>query len=133
MLAGSPARLEQAKALAALGSALRRSASRPTRASRCAARSSWPTPAAPPALAEDVRTELYATGARPRSTAASGVGSLTAGELRVVNLAAEGQTNRDIAQTLFVTPKTVEVHLEQRLPQARHQLAPRARDRRAPA
>ena len=58
-----------------------------------------------------MRTELYATGARPRSTAASGVGSLTAGELRVVNLAAEGQTNRDIAQTLFVTPKTVEVHL----------------------
>ena len=26
-------------------------------------------------------------------------------------LAAEGQTNRDIAQTLYVTPKTVEVHL----------------------
>ena len=26
-------------------------------------------------------------------------------------LAAEGQTNRDIAQSLYVTPKTVEVHL----------------------
>jgi DNA-binding NarL/FixJ family response regulator len=26
-------------------------------------------------------------------------------------LAAHGQTNRQIAQTLFVTPKTVEVHL----------------------
>jgi DNA-binding NarL/FixJ family response regulator len=29
----------------------------------------------------------------------------------VAALAAEGQTNRDIAQALFVTPKTVEVHL----------------------
>jgi DNA-binding NarL/FixJ family response regulator len=27
------------------------------------------------------------------------------------DLAAEGRSNRDIAQTLFVTPKTVEVHL----------------------
>jgi DNA-binding NarL/FixJ family response regulator len=54
-----------------------------------------------------VRTELYASGARPRKTA----GSLTASERRVASLAAEGQTNRDIAQALFVTPKTVAVHL----------------------
>jgi FixJ family two-component response regulator len=27
------------------------------------------------------------------------------------DVAAEGQTNRDIAQTLYVTPKTVELHL----------------------
>ena len=62
-------------------------------------------------LAEDVRTELYATGARPRTTALSGAGALTASERRVAALAAEGSSNRDIAQTLFVTPKTVEVHL----------------------
>jgi DNA-binding NarL/FixJ family response regulator len=36
---------------------------------------------------------------------------LTASERRVADLAAEGQTSRDIAQTLYVTPKTVEVHL----------------------
>jgi DNA-binding NarL/FixJ family response regulator len=36
---------------------------------------------------------------------------LTASERRVADLAAGGQTNRDIAQTLYVTPKTVEVHL----------------------
>jgi DNA-binding NarL/FixJ family response regulator len=36
---------------------------------------------------------------------------LTASERRVADLAAAGQTNRDIAQTLYVTPKTVEVHL----------------------
>jgi DNA-binding NarL/FixJ family response regulator len=29
----------------------------------------------------------------------------------VADLAAAGQTNRDIAQALYVTPKTVEVHL----------------------
>ena len=104
-------RLEHAKALAALGSALRR-ARRPTEAREplCLALELADACGAA-GLAEDVRTELYATGARPRTTAASGVGSLTAGELRVVSLAAEGQTNRDIAQALFVTPKTVEVHL----------------------
>ena len=37
--------------------------------------------------------------------------ALTERELRVATLAAGGQTNRDIAQTLYVTPKTVEVHL----------------------
>jgi DNA-binding CsgD family transcriptional regulator len=36
---------------------------------------------------------------------------LTASERRVADLAAGGQTNRDIAQILYVTPKTVEVHL----------------------
>ena len=58
-----------------------------------------------------MRSELYATGARPRTTAAGGVEALTASERRVAGFAAEGQSNRDIAQALFVTPKTVEVHL----------------------
>ncbi|MDQ3936215.1 MAG: helix-turn-helix transcriptional regulator, partial [Actinomycetota bacterium] len=62
-------------------------------------------------LVEEVRTELHATGARPRTEALSGAGALTAKERSVVELAVDGQTNRDIAQTLYVTPKTVEVHL----------------------
>ncbi|HEY6777363.1 MAG TPA: helix-turn-helix transcriptional regulator [Thermoleophilaceae bacterium] len=37
--------------------------------------------------------------------------ALTASEHRVATLAAQGATNREIAQTLFVTPKTVQVHL----------------------
>ena len=41
----------------------------------------------------------------------AGVDSLTPSELRVARLAAEGGTNREIAQTLFVTEKTVETHL----------------------
>jgi ATP/maltotriose-dependent transcriptional regulator MalT len=62
-------------------------------------------------LVEHVRSELYATGSRPRTTATGGVDALTASERRVAAFAAEGQSNRDIAQALFVTPKTVEVHL----------------------
>jgi DNA-binding CsgD family transcriptional regulator len=46
-----------------------------------------------------------------RTAALSGVAALTPSEKRIVALAADGQTNRDIAQALYVTPKTVEVHL----------------------
>jgi DNA-binding CsgD family transcriptional regulator len=55
--------------------------------------------------------ELLATGARPRRVALSGVASLTPSERRVAEMAAEGPTNREIAQALFVTQRTVEVHL----------------------
>ncbi|HTE58877.1 MAG TPA: LuxR C-terminal-related transcriptional regulator, partial [Solirubrobacteraceae bacterium] len=111
VLDGSIARLEQAKALAALGSALRHirrpaDAREPLRrALELAAACDAPT------LAEHVRTELYAAGARPRTDALAGAAALTASERRVADLAAAGETNRDIAQALYVTPKTVEVHL----------------------
>jgi DNA-binding CsgD family transcriptional regulator len=108
---GSPARLEHAKSLAALGTGLRHArrpgeAREPLRralelAEACGAQS----------LADGIRSELYAAGARPRTAALKGVKALTASERRVAELAAEGRTNREIAQALFVTPKTVEVHL----------------------
>jgi DNA-binding NarL/FixJ family response regulator len=111
VLEGSVARLEHAKALAALGAFMRRErkpteAREPLRqalelASVCGAES----------LAEHARAELYAAGARPRTEAMSGVESLTPSELRVAELAASGDSNKDIAQALYVTPKTVEVHL----------------------
>ena len=108
---GSPARLELAKALAAHGRALRH-ARRPADAREPLRRALELADACgAEALAEDVRTELYAAGARPRTAALSGAGALTASERRVAALAAEGSSNRDIAQALFVTPKTVEVHL----------------------
>jgi DNA-binding CsgD family transcriptional regulator len=111
LLEGSPAKLELAKALAALGRTLRH-ARRPSDSREPLRRALELADACGAAgLAEDVRTELYATGARPRTTALSGAGALTASERRVAALAAEGASNRDIAQTLFVTPKTVEVHL----------------------
>ena len=41
----------------------------------------------------------------------SGVDELTASERRVAHMAAEGLSNKEIAQVLFVTAKTVEQHL----------------------
>ena len=64
------------------------------------------------ALYEQARTELAATGARPRrEVLLSGPASLTPSEWRIAELAAGGHSNREIAQALFVTPKTVEYHL----------------------
>lgn len=63
------------------------------------------------ALSERAREELLAAGARPRRAALRGVDSLTPSELRVARLAAEGLRNREIAEALFVTGKTVDYHL----------------------
>ena len=111
VLAATPARLEHATALVELGAALRRAnhradAREPLRAGlevahRCAAT----------ALARRASDELAAAGARPRTPLRTGVEALSVSERRVAKLAAEGCTNRDIAQALFVTTKTVEVHL----------------------
>lgn len=63
------------------------------------------------ALAKRARTELLATGSRPRRTRLSGIESLTPAERRVAELAGHGRTNTEIAHALFVTTKTVEWHL----------------------
>ena len=65
------------------------------------------------ALAELARAELVATGARPRRASRHGPGSLTPAELRTAEMAASGMGNRDIAQALFVSTKTVETQLSQ--------------------
>jgi DNA-binding CsgD family transcriptional regulator len=110
-LSRTPARLELARALAALGALLRRTR-RPTEAREPLRQAlDLAEKCACPPLVESVRSELYATGARPRTAALGGVEALTARELRVATMAAEGHTNREIAQALYVTPKTVEVHL----------------------
>jgi DNA-binding CsgD family transcriptional regulator len=111
VLEGSPARLEQARALTDLGAALRRSNRRAEArralqdgldvAVRCGAR----------ALAELAGTELRAAGGRSSDPEGTGVEQLTASERRVAELAAEGHSNPEIAQALFVTRKTVETHL----------------------
>ena len=62
-------------------------------------------------LAAFAEAELRLTGARPRRRELSGAASLTPAEHRIARLAADGRTNREIAQHLFLTVKTVEGHL----------------------
>ena len=57
------------------------------------------------------RRELLASGARPRRTALTGPDALTGAERQVAALAADGLSNRQIAQHLFITQSTVETHL----------------------
>ena len=111
VLAGSPARLEHARALVDLGAAMRRDNRRAEArgaleegldlAERCGAA----------ALAEAARTELLAAGGRSSDPYGDRLAQLTVSERRVAELAAEGRSNPEIAQALFVTRKTVETHL----------------------
>jgi len=105
------ARLERARALADLGAMLRRR-NRRTEARellREALDAAHRAGARP--LAEYAETELRATGARPRRVVLTGLDSLTASERRIAELAGQGHSNREIAQSLFVTARTVEGHL----------------------
>ncbi len=111
VLNASAARLERARAHAALGAVLRRVGS-PAEARdslrvavdlahRCGAT----------ALEERALAELRASGARPRRRLITGAGALTRSERRIADLAAAGRQNREIAETLVVTLATVEYHL----------------------
>jgi DNA-binding CsgD family transcriptional regulator len=112
ILRASPARLEHARASIDLGAALRR-ARRPGEARghlrtglelavRCG--SPW--------LADIAHHELAATGIkRRRRTLLSGPDALTPTEQRVALQAADGLSNPEIARALYVTRKTVEMHL----------------------
>ncbi len=111
LLERSSMRMQHARALLAHGRRLRLDR-RPTEAREPLREAlALATRCGSPALAAEARTELGAAGARPRTAALQGPEALTPSERRVAALAADGQTNREIAQALFVTPKTVEVHL----------------------
>ncbi|TPQ23555.1 ATP-binding protein [Streptomyces sporangiiformans] len=62
-------------------------------------------------LYQQAHQALLATGARPRRPMMSGLGSLTPSELQVARQAAAGLSNLEIAELLFVTQRTVELHL----------------------
>jgi DNA-binding CsgD family transcriptional regulator len=62
-------------------------------------------------LANRARVELQACGARPRRSALTGIDSLTPAERQVATLVAAGHGNREIAQQLYVTRRTVETHM----------------------
>ncbi len=107
----SPARLEHALALLELGAATRRAGRRadarePLREALELARACGAD-----AIAVRAHDELVAAGARPRRDPTESRSHLTASELRVARMAAEGMTNREIAQALFLTENTIETHL----------------------
>jgi DNA-binding CsgD family transcriptional regulator len=105
------ARLERARALTDLGAMLRRRNRRTEAREILREALDVASRVGAARIAEQAETELRATGARPRRVVLTGVDSLTASELRIAELAGQGLTNREIAQTLFVTARTVEGHL----------------------
>ena len=110
-LTDSPARLWHARALVDLGAALRRANHRresraPLREGIGVAELCGATP-----LVERARRELQASGGRVPQRTGGSHDQLTPSEQRIAELAASGLSNPEIAQRLFVTIKTVEMHL----------------------
>jgi DNA-binding CsgD family transcriptional regulator len=105
------ARLERARTLADLGAMLRRRNRRTQAREVLREALDGAHRAGAARLAQRAETELRATGARPRRVVLTGLESLTASERRIAELASEDLTNREIAQMLFITDRTVEGHL----------------------
>ena len=108
--AGGPPH-ELARSLLELGAGLRRAGSRREAREPLLEALELAERSGAEGTATRAREELAPLGSRPRSAFRTGVEALTASELRTAKLAAEGMTNTEIAQRLFVTTKTVEKHL----------------------
>jgi DNA-binding CsgD family transcriptional regulator len=63
------------------------------------------------AFAERARLELEATGEHARKRTVDTLDQLTPQETQIARLAAQGETNREIAGRLFISASTVEYHL----------------------
>ena len=110
-LEGSPARLEHARSLVELGSAFRLGGARSDAkraldhglelAHGCGARP----------LETRAGEELRAAGAKPPKLVPSPLDVLTATERRIAEMATHGLSDREIAEALFVTPRTIETHM----------------------
>lgn len=111
VLEGSQAHLARAYAQVDYGAALRRSGRRSQGLAMLRRGLDLSDRCGATALAERARQEVVVAGGRPRRARLSGVEALTASERRVAQLAGEGLSNRDIAQRLFITLRTVERHL----------------------
>jgi DNA-binding NarL/FixJ family response regulator len=108
VLEGHADALERAKSLAALGARL---ATGPEARSLLAAALDTALDAGALTVAERAREALLAAGGEPGRPARRGVESLTPAELNIARLAAEGLSEREIAESLFVTVRSVEQHL----------------------
>jgi DNA-binding CsgD family transcriptional regulator len=111
LLESSPARLEHARALVHLGGALRRRGR--VKAALDVLRRGLDASVKSEAIVLERRAlrELKAAGARPQRRTYTGTDALTPSERRVAELARQRMTNREIAEALFVSLRTVETHL----------------------
>jgi len=107
----SHARLGHARALVDLGAALRRRGDRRDAREPLKQGLELADECGADGVAEIARQELAASGVRVRRRTPEGADLLTVSERRIAALAAEGTSNAEIAQSLFVTIKTVEMHL----------------------
>ena len=111
LVAPSEARLEHCRAQLDLGTVLRR-AGRRSDAGRALGEALELARACGARVAEErALEELDVAGSRVQRAARRGVDALSPSERRVVALAIEGLSNRQIAEALFVTRKAVEWHL----------------------
>jgi DNA-binding NarL/FixJ family response regulator len=62
-------------------------------------------------FAERAEAELRATGETARKRDPSTLDDLTPQELQIARLVAQGQTNKEIAAQLFLSPRTIDYHL----------------------
>ncbi len=111
VLRESPSPLEQGRSLAELGAALRRGNSRIEARDRLREAADLAQQCGAERLEGRIGEEMRVAGGKPRRRAISGPESLTPAERRVATAAAGGATNREIAQELFVSLRTVEMHL----------------------
>lgn len=109
--AACPSPREQAESCLRFGAALRRAGRRVEARTALAEAAEVAAACGATALARDAVEELRVAGAVGQSLAFSGADALTPSERRVALMAAAGQSNREIAESLFVTAKTVENHL----------------------
>jgi DNA-binding CsgD family transcriptional regulator len=100
-----------ANAEVALGAALRRANQRVAAREHLASALEYAVANGAAPIEAQAREELRLCGARPRRVMRTGVDALTPSEERIARLAADGKSNKEIAQHLFLTVKTVEMHL----------------------
>jgi DNA-binding CsgD family transcriptional regulator len=110
-LAGSPVRLAHVRALSCLGGA--QAAAGDLKSARGQLRTAVDLAVRCGDLvaANEARCLLKRAGGRMPQSSTGRVDALTGGERRVAALAASGLSNKEIAEALFVTVRTVESHL----------------------
>jgi DNA-binding CsgD family transcriptional regulator len=110
-LSGTGVRIELARSRLLYGEWLRRERRRvDARTHLRAAREEF-TAMGAEAFAQRAERELAATGERARKRTVDTLDQLTPQEAQIARMAAQGETNREIAARLFISASTVEYHL----------------------